>query len=164
MKVFMGIIAYICDKKIFWAQNSNPVKNEWSTVVKEDLQFFEPELSQMKNDKSKMKDLSYTDIDLQSYLASNKLILRQKRLLYRFRTRMVNCGYNMGQQSLCPVCQGGPDNQQHIMSQCPSLQVANPDNCEYSDIFSDDVLRLESVANYLERVWRLREEKLEKQN
>ena len=112
--------------KVFWAQVNQTAKGDWCQVVREDLDtlglstlsFDEiaemekeslkklvhermastalEDLEREKEGLSKMSRLKYDKLELQPYLCSPDLTLKQKRLTFRWRTRMVKVGRNFG--------------------------------------------------------------------
>ena len=138
--------------KIFWAQKDNPTKNDWYSTVMKDLaefglDFLElTEIKSMKKDtfkktvkekckelamkylledneqKSKLKNFKYYQLQLQPYLTSKEISTRQKKILYRFRTRMVHVGKNYGKKVKCPLCKKEDDTQEHLF-ECVILKI-----------------------------------------
>ena len=84
-----------------------------------------------KNGYSKLKSLQYTCLEIQPYLTTlNKLNVREKRLLFRWRSHMINVKQNMGiKDSKCPVCKEANDTQYHLLT-CPSLSIPQPWNVQ----------------------------------
>ena len=84
-----------------------------------------------KNRSSKLKSLQYTCLEIQPYLtARNKLNVREKRLLFRWRSHMINVKQNMGMKNAkCPLCKEANDTQYHLLT-CPSLSVPQPWNVQ----------------------------------
>ena len=80
-----------------------------------------------KKDMSKMSNLNYSDLQLQTYLSENSISTRHKKLLFKLRTRMLRVGHNYGNKCPCPMtgC-SEPDQQQHV-AQCDIIQRACPD-------------------------------------
>ena len=109
-----------------------------------------------------MKDLHYQRLEMQEYLKTNELSLIEKKLLFKFRTRMVEVGHNFGRKVQCPVCFIAPDNQQHLLS-CVRIKVSVPEifkntQSKYEDIFSNNIKKMKKVIQLLELAIRKREE------
>ena len=98
-------------KKVFLAQEMNPVKNDWCLQVKYDLKLFKLDYLSFKNIKSmkkehfralvklkckqvafedlltekesknKIKNINYPSLQIQSYLMSSQINLRRKKLI-----------------------------------------------------------------------------------
>ena len=80
----------------------------------------------------------------QEYLGSDQLSLRQKRILFSARTRMLPCKNNFRgkyKDLLCDLCQGHVDSQPEMLT-CPSL-LSDPDtqiaiaSFSYDDMFGN---------------------------
>ena len=178
--------------KIFWAQKEQPTKNDWYSTVMQDLKEFSlyfldlSEIKNMKKDvfkktvkekckeislkylledndqKSKLKNLKYYQLQLQPYLMSKKITTRQKKLLFRFRTIMVKVGHNYGKRTKCPLCKLKDDTQEHLF-QCVVLklncsELYNAQDEKYQDIFSMNQDTVIKVAKICESIVRKREE------
>ena len=77
----------------------------------------------MKGKHSKMKELEYTDLNIQEYFLLPELGVEQSRTIFSFRTRMAPIGENYrGNRDtiICPLCKKAPDNQDHSF-QCDIL-------------------------------------------
>ena len=128
--------------RFFWARWKNPVRGDWTERVKSDLKDLglDMELEQireMKKEKfkslvrkacrksafnyliskkdshSKMRDLSYTDLSIQSYLTSDKIHPSKAKTLFLSRTRMLKVNNNFKQSHAdlnCPLCSGEENN------------------------------------------------------
>ena len=161
-------------KKVLRTQQKYPAKGDWCLVVQEDLQEFDLDhisweeienmskqnfksivkeamtkvafqyLIEEKEKMSKMKNVEYSELKLQSYLTCADTSIKQKQLLYMFRNRMFKCADNLGDKTTkCRWCLTAADQQQHywecevIKAECPEL-AANIDNAVYADLFSND--------------------------
>ena len=99
---------------------------------------------------------------MQPYLSSNGISLKKKIILFKARTRMINVKWNFGEKVLCPLCKIGEDKQEHLLD-CVLLKLRNPtlfegkNRCEYSDIYSSDLTKLNNVAELLFQAIRTRE-------
>ena len=90
--------------------------------------------AQLLSDKqkcSKLKTLQYPHLSIQTYLtAESNLTVREKRLLFRWRSHMINVKQNMGgKEAKCPLCHGAKDSQYHLLT-CPLLSVPQPWNIQ----------------------------------
>ena len=131
--------------KAFWAQKSNPVKNDWCMKIEKDLSEFKldhftldqigkmskrlfkkfvkqsckkkafEDLMKEKEDLSKIKNNLYVSLEMQTYLTNKKMTLRQKKLFFKLKTRMTKVGFNFGRKVMCPLCQLHEDNQEGIL-------------------------------------------------
>ena len=136
--------------QVFWAQIKKPAKGDWCTVVAEDLSSLGlhlklDEIAGMSKEaiKSKVKtnikevafdflvtakksltklaDLSYDKLSIQSYLLDPQISSRHKRLLFQWRTRMIKVNWNYGLKIQCPLCLDCPDTQEHLLK-CTKLE------------------------------------------
>ena len=101
-------------------------------------------LTKKQNNHSKMKDLRYTEIKMQSYLKSPNLKINQKRSLFKWRTRMERFGENYrggGESVMCPLC-GIHVDSQNMSIQCPEISQEFPVK---EDISDDYKLSLDTI-------------------
>ena len=109
--------------KVFIIQWNNPVKGDWSELVKEDLDDFEisrnlddlkshskhtfkkllkekskeyafKNLITNKEKHSKMDNIKYSKLKMQSYLKSSNISMKEALALFKLRTRMAEFGEN----------------------------------------------------------------------
>ena len=138
--------------KFFITQWFNPTKGDWSLQVKEDLKLLEipctfdfiksksketfkrivkkqvkifalKMLKSKQQKQSKMANVSYKTLKMQSYFTS-MLKTEEKRTILRFRVRMERFGENFrgGASSIiCPLCFSHLDNQE-LSIQCPVIK------------------------------------------
>ena len=114
--------------RFFWTQWENPVKNDWTEIVRQDLADFgmsaDPEylkkysnftfkkqvknkakefafdkLMELKNAHSKMNSISYSELKLQSYFSLPETNITEIRKVFLFRTRMANFSENFRNRS-----------------------------------------------------------------
>ena len=115
------------------------------------------ELMEEKDRLKRLNGLVYKKLELQPYLSSPDLTMRQKQLIFKWRSRMVKVGWNYGAKNLCPLCSVADDTQEHILS-CPKL-------C--SDCMTDDsdvnINNLEQHIKIIETAIRSREIALDEQ-
>ena len=78
---------------------------------------------------SKVKNLTYSELEMQTYLSETKLPTRLKQLAFRWKTRMIKVGWNYGRKEKCPICFDAEDTQAHIL-QCDELNDYNMTNNE----------------------------------
>ena len=179
--------------KVFWAQVNNPAKGDWCLVVLEDLDALGlgyltlndiekkskyqmkklvkeatkkaalKYLLNLKENMSKMKDLEYSDLQLQPYLSSDKINIRLKKLLFKLRTRMTQVGHNFGKKVVCQVCKlpNTQDDQKHLLLECVKVKVENTHEVKYEDLFSDNVEKMSNAVQLFDIVYRKRTELME---
>jgi hypothetical protein len=178
--------------RFFSAQVNNPGKGDWSLIVEQDLEDFgldvkfkevqdfskevwkqkvkekcaESALKYLKsNVKSKLSNLEYQNINTQEYLLTENISIRNKKLLFSLRTRMIKVGKNFGQNNSCKFCPA-LDSQEHLI-QCAEIKKTNSDvanNTEsvYDDIFSGNVQKMKNISELFRKALQTRELLLEK--
>ena len=117
-------------------------------------------LTENNENKSKMQNLNYYTLELQDYLKSDKISTTKKKILFKFRTRMVNVGHNYGNKKCCPLCKIEEDTQKHML-ECIIMKLNCTEiyhsNSNYNDIFNLNEEKIVNVANLCEKVLRTRE-------
>ena len=120
----------------FITQWYNPCKGDWTEQVREDLSDFQipcsfetitmkskeafkklvktrakelalKQLIAKQNTHSKMENLHYTELKIQTYLKSEETSTQQKKILFKYRVRMEHFGenYRGGKgPAPCPLC------------------------------------------------------------
>ena len=154
--------------KFFNAQKCNPIKNDWVLSIYDDLSQLNIEksledikvmkkeafknfikekikktaleyLTNIKGKHSKMDNLNYEKLDLQTYLKSN-FFKTEVQQLFKFRTRMANVKTNFkngNEDDICPFQSCDKiDDQEHLLS-CVAIHGTTPSKEKYSDIFSN---------------------------
>ena len=174
--------------KVFWAQKKDPIEGDWWLTIQNDLCEFGldhyslNDIQQMKKEKfkeivkekctksafdylisekqkqTKMENLNYVELKMQNYLKSNEIFIRKKKVLYKFRTRMINVGYNYGRKIKCSLC-GISDDTQHHLFQCNKLETTD---FNYMDIFGSNPEKQNTAALVCDKVFRERETLLQK--
>ena len=74
-----------------------------------------------------MKNVVYRDLTLQSYFSGEEFNSIQKKIIFKFRTRIERFGENFrgGEEKVtCPLCNLHLDNQEMSL-QCPELKKIN---------------------------------------
>ena len=111
---------------------------------------------------SKIKDLVYSELKLQTYLTGSDYSTTQKKFAFRLRSRMVQVGHNFGNKDLCPLCHIGANDQLHL-SECVVLKVSMPelmDNAcdfKYEEIYGEDPAGGMNVTAMLHKSFQKRE-------
>ena len=139
--------------KFFKAQDREPSKDDWSATVKKDLEDFEidetfeditqysktswqnkvrqsmkakafEDLLESQTELSKGSNLNYGDLKMRSYLKSNHINIKQAKLIFKIRTRMMNVKTNYKQNYndlSCPCCKLELATQEHMAMTCEKL-------------------------------------------
>ena len=169
----------------FITQWHNPCRGDWTEQVKNDLKEFNipqdfqhitskskesykkivrakseeiafGKLVDMKGRHTKMQNIYYSKLTLQTYLLREDLTIDQKRILFKFRTRMAEFGENFRagrEKVMCPLCTLHLDNQ-NFGPACPVLRRDLDMTGNYSDMYNNNV-SVETVA-YMEKVMEYR--------
>ena len=98
----------------------------------------------MKSSHSKVKNISYRNLEMAPYLKYSRIPIDKKQLIFALRTSMTSVKANFGTMfgdTSCNLCGGGvPQTQQHLML-CPAIRqkCAELRNTSviYSDLFSN---------------------------
>ena len=93
---------------------------------------------EMKEKHSKLENLFYRDLKLQSYLNSEDITHIEAQCIYSYRTRMFNYGHNFGNTSPCPLCHNHSDTQKWSFS-CNKIRENVEISGQYSNIFSEQI-------------------------
>ena len=112
---------------------------------------------------SKVHHMMYTNLDGMQYLEDHRISAEQAKLIFKFRTRMVNVRNNFRNNYACPscpLCGVHQDTQEHLFH-CIMIQKHFQPTTEYTDIFSNDCDRLCDVAVNLEKIVDIRNRLLE---
>ena len=165
----------------------NPSKGDWTEQVKADLDEFNipqdfeyirskskisfknivkakakeiafKKLQQLKVCHSKMKNISYDELKVQTYLLREDLRVEQKRALFRFRTRMADFGENFRagrEKVLCPLCTLHLDSQD-MGPACPIIRRDINMSGNFSDLYNnyarkEIIEEMEKVIEYRAR-------------
>ena len=159
----------------FITQWNNPTRGDWTEEVKSDLEDFgipcsfewiksksqlsfkslvktkaeEYALSILKdqqNTHSKMENLRYSSLKMQSYFSRDDIQPSEKKTIFKYRTRMERFGENFRGPNgpvCCPLCHTHLDNQQ-MSYQCPEIKQEVEIKGSYTDIFKD-AIKLETI-------------------
>ena len=171
------------------AQISKTTKGDWCVVVREDLdsiglsnlsfediatktketlkkliteKIIEAAFTELEGEKrslSKVAMITYEKLEIQPYLVDANLSTRIKRLVYKWRTRMIKVGWNYGEKVKCPICLEVDDTQIHLLEW---QKLNHPDKLPYG--FCDDKgvqYNLREHMQQLEAAIRKRETMLE---
>ena len=119
----------------------------------------------LKKSHSKSTNLKCEDLKLAEYLKSPVFDTKQKKLLFKLRSRTIDVKMNFpGQHKnlMCRSCELVPESQGHLL-QCPKLVTKLNYLCgktsklnEY-DIYSDDISKQEIIVNIYSDLLEVRE-------
>ena len=139
-------------------------KSKFKKLVKsavEDVAFKELKAEVKTKNLKKMKNLSYTKIEIQKYFMSELMTTAQKKIIFSARTGMLPVGFNFGQKITCFACEMSEDTDRHLL-ECVVLKMACPDLMEntksiFEDVFDTDMLKVSNVSKLLKSALRARE-------
>ena len=132
-----------------------------SLVKKKAKEFAFKELLNKKAKHSKMDNLSYSKYNLQEYFLSYQTSNNQKRLIFKYRTKMERFGenYRGGKTHvMCPVCKLHYDNQDLVL-QCPEVRKNIPDDGNMKELYSETINT--DIVETLTKVMKFRTTKIE---
>ena len=121
-------------------------------------------LLNLKNKENRSKSKNLMSFNLQSYLQTDRLTTRQKKLLFSLRTRSVDVKTNyrnMYQFNMqCRLCEKYEDSERHYL-ECEKILnniEFNSDltNIKYEDIFSTDIQEQINVTKIFDQIFKLR--------
>ena len=112
---------------------------------------------------SKMVNLHYNSLNIQSYFTSEELKTEEKRTIFKYRVRMANFGENYrggAYSTTCPLCNLHLDNQE-MSFQCPIIRNMIKVEGNISDIYKEDIEK-QTIQTIL-KITNYRNNNLEKQ-
>ena len=172
--------------KFLWAQWENPIKFDWTLEVRKNLKEFgvtnnieeiknmskysfkklvmkkarEFEFLrylQIKETKSKMKNLSYPCLEMQDYLLLKNMNTSQAKAMFKFRVKMAPFGENFRggrDKVLCPLCHLHPDGQEESFS-CVKMKEIMDIKGKYQQIFGWKFPR--DIIQTVQKIYEFRE-------
>ena len=149
-----------------WDENTfrNLKRDKFKAIVQNKIRNAAHSYLLEKKDKlSKLDNLS-SDYLLKDYLASPRLSTKEKQLLFKLRTRMIDVKANYpnmykGELS-CALCDSNSiENQQHVLI-CPSLKCYSSEQIQYTDIFSENIEKLIEAVKHWNNILKIQEIKL----
>ena len=118
----------------------------------------------MKNKENRSKSKNLNSYKLQSYLKTDKMTTKQKKLLFSLRTRSVDVKSNYKSKykfnMQCRLCEKFEDSEKHYL-ECEKILEnigSNVDltRAKYEDIFSSDLRDQISITKIYEQVFKTR--------
>ena len=154
----------------FTTQWNSPSKGDWTELVKRDLEdlnipcsfevikskskeafnnlvkkktkeFAFKLLQEKKHSHTKMENINYEDLKIQTYFTRQDIRTEQKKILFKFRTRMARFGQNYrgGKEKIvCPLCDSHIDNQD-LSYICPVIRKEVKIRGSSSDIYCQEI-------------------------
>ena len=105
---------------------------------------------------------------MQAYLLSDKITVKEAKMLFKIRTRMLDVKRNYKnkylsknrsdyESLLCEICKGHEDNTENIFL-CPEL--SNTGENKFDDLFSRNIDKMLNALKQFQKLWIIREDKL----
>ena len=119
------------------------------------------QLIAMQRKHSKMENLNYSELKLQSYLKSDESSIQQKKMLFKHRVRMEQYGenYRGGKDRVpCPLCNLHLDNQE-MAFQCSEVRKHIQVEGSLEDIFKEHI-RVKTIQT-IQQITEFRKQRLE---
>ena len=173
-------------RQVFDAQLVQPVKGDWCSQVKGDLEklglgvsmeavarWTAEELkaklkaavkkeafhylSDLQQDRSKIKNLKYGGLEMQPYLrAGRTTTIQEKCQIFKARTRMLDlrANFKVGQVDLsCTKCDSGEEESQPHLLTCPGLSDTSVVTVvpEYEQLLDQDPDRVERLGRIVQQ-------------
>ena len=139
-------------------------KQAFKNLVKSKVKSYALRILKTKQQKhSKMSNLQYSSLDIQSYFTSSQLKQEDKRTIFRYRVKMARYGENFrgGANSIpCPLCKNHLDNQEMSFI-CPIIKKEIDIKGNSSDIYKENIHQ-DSIETIL-KISSFRKRNLEKQ-
>ena len=170
--------------KIFEKQKLNPNKNDWIEFKKNDFLFIEKDINEdeiksyskseykviikelitkaafkyylkKKETHSKLDEISYSELKLQSYLKDKGFSKEERELMVSLRSRCHRSKVNFRKlhknDLLCRYGCQSPESQIHIFTQCKTLraQITIPAIPEYTHIFKDVFKQKQAIEYFI---------------
>ena len=134
-------------------------KNAFKKLVKKHAKNYElRRLLKIKENKSKLKNLFYSELKLQDYLLLKNMNACQAKALFKFRVKMAPFGQNFkgGQEIvLCPFCETHPDGQEESWM-CSKMNTIMSIQGDYKEIFGQTFSK--EVIQTVQNIFTFREE------
>ena len=174
--------------KFYVAQKRNPVRNDWVLTVDEDkilinYKYSDNQIKEMskrqfkkilkekvqksafillqsiKETHSKVNEVIYYEFSIQKYLTSSKFTMKEKQLLFKRRTRMLDTKANFKNMHTynlkCDYCdECDLQTQRHLLEDCDGIisnceEVSDNVTVEHDDIFGEPEEQLRVTKLYI---------------
>ena len=137
---------------IRWSENE--LKSRLKTAVNGEAFKY---LSELQQDKSKIKDLKYSGLEMQPYLrAGRNTTIQEKCQIFKARTRMLDlrANFKVGQVDLtCTKCDTGEEETQPHLLTCPGLSDTSlvTEVPEYEQLLDQDPDKVEKLGRIVQQ-------------
>ena len=133
-------------------------KNKFKKLVKKKLtEFTFKQLLKQAGIYSKLKNLKYSHLKMQSYLEEEKITVKQAKLIFKYRTRMLmqfTDNFRGGpEKKMCSLCDYKQIDSQEAANHCTAIHAkfGNPQklqNIYSSNIDMSDAILLERIVDF----------------
>ena len=121
-------------------------------------------LNGIKSKHSKVMNIKHDTLKLQNYLLpDNQKDVQLSKFIFHAKTRMLKVRHNfknnyINKSKECPLGCGSEDTQEHLLdcSKIVESCVSTSDHPIYEDLFSEDILKQNTVASILQRRLKIR--------
>ena len=108
-----------------------------------------------------MENINYEDFKIQRYFTREDIKIEQKKIIFKFRTRMAKFGQNYrgGKEKIvCPLCESHLDNQE-LSYICPVIRNEFKISGSSSDIYSEEIHK--NTVETIEKIVEIRKSMLD---
>ena len=159
-------------KTIDQVQNDEEIRTTNTTQYKKNIksrlkQAAFKYLKEIQSKHSKVKDISYENLETQKYMTNPIFSNEEVNVLHALRSRGIECKSNFKQKYLnsdllCPLCLLENEDQKHILT-CSVIQnefenenISNSET-KYENIFSNDVRKQKEITSLYTDLLKIRE-------
>ena len=149
-------------------------KENFKKAVKEACKrYVFQKLLKLKEGHKKGSKIKYKKLEIQKYLLSDKISVKEAKLLFKIRTEMLDVRQNFKNKYIdksknddynekllsCPLCELHIDNAKNILK-CSVLDNNNNDNDNdnFDDLYSEDMDKVSSMIKKFNKLWRQRQD------
>ena len=158
--------------RVYQAQKRKPTKNDWVLSIEDDKNLINLNLTDiqiqdisdqkfkilikdkirkaafqylfnLKESHSKVSMIEYKKYKIQDYLCNSNFKMEEKQLLFKLRSKMLNCKENFRSMYIsdqCDICMSGAtQTQRHLLEDCQPIISACDDITENVVVEHDDI-------------------------
>ena len=125
-------------------------------------------LNEIKSTHSKVIHIKHESLKLQNYFhPRNQINVQLSKFIFHAKSRMLQVRHNFKKKfemkgKKCPLECGSEDTQEHLLFcskivDCPVPAINTPN---YDDLFSQDCVKVNTIAAILQRRYKIREDKI----
>ena len=140
-------------------------KNKFKIKIKKKIKSFTfQKLLEKKSQHSKMMKIQYNKFQIQNYMKSQDITTDDARVVFKFRTHMLNFSKNYGhlnEDKACPFCKNHEDDQDN-MEECEYLKDKFKDTRHLKKIYEEEI-PLDAIS-LLNRIMKCRKIKMDEED